>query len=86
MVTLARFGVAMSTSRGSDLDDADDNSRKCQDRTDRAEDDGYRERVQVVGRGGRGRVGSESRLGNVGRASGRPKVRAKHIGEVKGGG
>jgi hypothetical protein len=83
MVTLTRFSVVMSTSGGSDLDDANHNGCKCQDRTDRAEDDGYRERVQVVGRGGRGRAGSESCLGNVGRASGRPKVRAKHIGEVK---
>ena len=83
MVTLTRLGVAMSTSRGSNLDDTNDNGRKCQDRTDCTEDDGYRERVQGVGRGGRGRAGSESCLGNVGRASGRPKVRAKHIGEVK---
>jgi hypothetical protein len=83
MVTLTRLGVAMSTSRSSNLDDANDNGRKCQDRSDRAEDDGYRERVCSVGRGDGGRAGSESCFGNVGRASGRPKVRAKHIGGMK---
>ena len=45
MVTLTRFGIAMSTSRRSNLDDANGNGRKCQDRTDYPKDDGYGERV-----------------------------------------
>ena len=42
VVTLTRFGIAMSTSSRSDLDDANDNGRKRQDRTDCPEHDGYR--------------------------------------------
>jgi hypothetical protein len=73
----------MSTSRGSDLDYANDNGRKRQDSSDCAEDDGYRERVQGVGVGRGGRTALAGRVGDVGRASGRPEVRAKHICEVK---
>jgi hypothetical protein len=43
-VVVARLGIVMSTSH-SDLDDANDDSRKRQDRTDHAKDDGYRESV-----------------------------------------
>jgi hypothetical protein len=70
----------MSISRGSNLDDANDDGRKCQDRTDRPKNDGNRERVQGVCVRGRGRAGS---VDGMGRASGRPEVRAKHNGEVK---
>jgi hypothetical protein len=80
MVTLTRFGIAMSTSSRSNLNDANDNGRKRQDNSDSTKDDGYRERVQGVGVGRGGRTGS---VGDVGRASGRPEVRAKHICEVK---
>jgi hypothetical protein len=44
VVTLTHLGIVMSASH-SDLDDTNDDSRKRQDRTDRAEDDGNRERV-----------------------------------------
>jgi len=74
---LTRLGVAMPTSRGSDLDDANNNGRKRQDRSNGTEDNGYRERVQSVGRGGR--AGS---TGCLGRASIRADVRAKHAREV----
>jgi len=79
---VTRLGIAVSTSRGSDLNDPNHDGRKRQDSTDCPEDDGDRECVQSVGRGSR--AGSSSMcVGSVGRANGRPEVPAKHTGEVK---
>jgi hypothetical protein len=75
VVTLTRLGVVMSTSRRSDLDDANDDGRKCQNRTDRPKDDGYCERLQGVGCRGRSIIS----VGGVKRARARIEVRAWHV-------